>query len=257
MDVFKIEIQNRVAKVQMNRPNKKNALNSLVFKELKEIFSSPIEADAILLTGYRDDKEAFFSSGIDLEELGKIALTSQEDEIEKTLKSFQEAITSIEKCPKPVIALVQGYCYGSALEVALACDLIVSDKMTSFGMFETKLGIIPDLGGTTRLVQRVGPSSAKRIIYLADIISAQEAYHMGLIDWLLDPVAVDKEIQNILQKLLQSSPLALTAAKRTIEKIYNSELEQNLNYEKEAQMRLITGSDVKDRVLNFQKSRGK
>lgn len=151
-----------------------------------------------------------------------------------------------------MIAKIQSFCFGSAMEIALAADFIISDMNCNFGMFETKFGIIPDLGGTTRLVKRIGPSRAKRVIYLADSFGAEAASELGIVDWIADDI--NDELGKLIRKLRENSVRAISASKSLINSIYNSDLEDNLRMEKETQLILIGGEEVKMRIQTYLKS---
>ncbi|MCY3413128.1 MAG: enoyl-CoA hydratase/isomerase family protein [Candidatus Heimdallarchaeota archaeon] len=234
--------------VHLNRPEVKNAINPEMLYELRDLFESDALNDArlVFLAGF-EGEQSFFSSGIDLKALGSIP----PNQIAEILSALQDAINSIERCKIPVIALVKDFCFGSALELALACDFIIAQDGTKIGMLESKLGIIPDLGGTTRLVSRVGPVLAKRIIYLAEQIDAQEALQMGLVDWVFPSNSFAKEVENIGNILLSNSSAAIIQAKRIIGKMYNSDLALNLALEKEAQMKLIGSEDFTQRLQAY------
>ncbi len=241
MEFVKYKIIDKVGYVSINRPEMRNALNFRIFEELEKVFDNIGDVFCVVLSGTED----YFSSGIDLIELSGISA----ENIENKLTELQRSITSIERCEVPVIARVNGYCFGSALEIALAADFIVSDSNCKFGMFETKFGIIPDLGGTTRLIKRVGASIAKKIIYLADTFDTAFAYNLGLVDWIFDDI--DKGISELIDKLRLNSPAAISASKKLINQIYNADLEDNLFLEKQTQMTLITGKEVKLRIQNY------
>lgn len=231
----------------------RNALNFQIFEEIEKLFTSNQlnTVDLILIKGYQKKDTSFFSSGIDLQELGTYIQTHSLEEVENKLIIMQKAISSIEQCDKIVIAVVTSFCFGSALEVALACDFIVSDENCKFGLFETKFGIIPDLGGTTRLVNRVGPTNAKKVIYFADKYSALEAFGMGMIDWVFPINRLQDEINKLIRMIKKNSGPAISQSKKVINFIYNNDIEKNLMREKKAQLSLIKGEDVKNRIMLY------
>ena len=181
--------------VRVNRPDKRNALNLDLLEEIRKMFNNLKEKQdlqIIVLTGFKDESTSYFSSGIDLSVLNKINTESKnEKDLNESIKKIQDTVNAIEDVGKVVIAQISGYCFGSGLEIALACDFLVASPETKFGLLETKFGIIPDLGGTFRLIRRVGYQFAKQIIMLADTFEVQEAYRMGLINWITPVSVVD------------------------------------------------------------------
>ncbi len=251
MEFIKLTIdeKKKIAYVNINRPETKNALNFKIFMELEELFTSKLldNVNIVILSGYNNE---YFSSGIDLKELSNIR-DMPIDEMSEKINKLQNAITAIERFNKPVIALIYSFCFGSAMEIALACDFIIADDKCSFGMFETKFGIIPDLGGTTRLVNRVGPVTAKKIIYFAQKFSATEALSMGVIDWVYPRETIVNELNKIIRVLLNNSSYAISISKKTINNIYNKDLIENLDIERENQMLLLPRDEVYQRIRAY------
>ncbi|MCE7737695.1 MAG: enoyl-CoA hydratase/isomerase family protein [Candidatus Heimdallarchaeota archaeon] len=229
--------------VRINRPSKKNALHFKLLDEINNMFTSlkdRKDLDVIILTGYKDEETSFFSSGIDLNELQELnSETHDKNELNESIINFQNALHSIEDVGKTVIAQVMGFCFGSGLEVALACDFIVTSPETKFGLLETKFGIIPDLGGTFRLIRRVGHQYAKQIIMLAETFDAKEALRLGIVDWIKELDQIENYTMNIIDQLNNNKFQAVIAAKELIAKINPIERTEASKYERLAQMKLI------------------
>lgn len=241
---LKYEQTNNVGIVRINRPEVKNALHFNLLEHIGDMFNqlkTNDEIDIILLTGYKDETNSFFSSGIDLNDLKSLNEENHsEKDLNENIANLQNALHAIEDVGKVVIAQVTGFCFGSGLEVALACDFILSSPETKFGLLETRFGIIPDLGGTFRLVRRVGYQRTKQIIMLAETFDAQEAYRIGLIDWISPLNEIDKFIKKIITQINQNDFRAVLTAKTLIDKIHPINRIESSKYERETQIKLIS-----------------
>ncbi|MGK9369838.1 enoyl-CoA hydratase/isomerase family protein [Melioribacter sp. Ez-97] len=164
--------------VKLNRPDKLNALNLRTLDELNKIFKM-IEEDSsimvVILTGAGDKA---FVAGADITEINKLS----RQEAEKFSRNGQEIFSRIENFDKPVIAAVNGYALGGGCELAMACHIRIASENARFGQPEINLGIIPGYGGTVRLREIAGKSKALEMILTGDMIDADEAYRIGLVN---------------------------------------------------------------------------
>ena len=172
----------RVAIVAINRPKALNALNTEVLLELDaiidELEKNP-EVYVIVLTG----EGKAFVAGADIEEMKDMT----PDEARKFAELGSRVFKKLEIINKPVIAAVNGYALGGGCELAMACDIIIAGEQAKFGQPETGLGITPGFGGTQRLPRIVGTKRAKEIIFTGEIIGAEEAYRIGLVNKVVSP----------------------------------------------------------------------
>src|SRR5262249_42597660 len=172
-----VERRDRVVKVTINRPEKRNALNIQTRAEGAAILDQLRADDSIrvvVLTGAGDKA---FIAGADIAEFAeRTAITQREVMLERSL------FNAIDSFPKPIIAMVNGYCLGGGCEVALACDIRIASDKASFGQPEINLGIIPGGGGTQRLTRLVGEGKAMEMILTGEIIDAQTALAIGLVN---------------------------------------------------------------------------
>lgn len=232
--------------VRINRPEKKNALNLDLLEEIRKMFKylkEKQDLEIIILTGFKDESTSYFSSGIDLNVIKNINSESKDEkELSKSIQNLQSTLDAIEDVGKVVIAQITGYCFGSGLEVALACDFIVASPETKFALMETKFGIIPDLGGTYRLIRRVGYQFAKQIIMLADTFDSHEAYRMGLINWIAPLNKIEIFIEGIVDQIMKNHFNAVIAAKSLIDKIHPINRNESSALERETQIKLISKS---------------
>lgn len=172
------EIKDGTAVITINRPDKMNALNSTVMKELKEVFTSIKDDDnvsVIILTG--SGLKAFVA-GADILELNKLDMIQGKEFAEKG----QAVFTLIEQMNKPVIAAVNGFALGGGCELALSCHIRIASENAKFGQPEVNLGIIPGYGGTQRLTRLINSGRAMEYILTGDMIDAAEALRIGLIN---------------------------------------------------------------------------
>ncbi|OLS29277.1 MAG: 3-hydroxypropionyl-coenzyme A dehydratase [Candidatus Heimdallarchaeota archaeon LC_2] len=232
--------------VRINRPEKRNALNLDLLEEIRKMFKylkEKQDLEIIILTGFKDESTSYFSSGIDLNLIKNINSESKDEkELSKSIQNLQSTLDAIEDVGKVVIAQITGYCFGSGLEVALACDFIVASPETKFALIETKFGIIPDLGGTYRLIRRVGYQFAKQIIMLADTFDSHEAYRMGLINWITPLNDIEKFIEGIVDQIKKNHFSAVIEAKSLIDKIHPINRKESSALERETQIKLISKS---------------
>ena len=204
-----VNIKNNIATVTINRPKVLNALNKETLLEIKNVFETLAESrdvKAIILTG---SGEKAFVAGADIafmQTLGAI------EGYEFALLG-QETFMAIERSPKPVIAAVNGFALGGGNEIAMACDLRIASDTAKFGQPEINLGIIPGFAGTQRLSRLVGKTKAKEIIYLGEMIDANEAYRIGLVNKVVPLSNLLTEAQSFAEKIASKSSIAIKMAK--------------------------------------------
>src|SRR5687767_6062626 len=178
-----LEVQDRIATLSVNRPDKLNALNEQTIRELGQAMDEIASRDdvgGVILTGVG---EKAFVAGADIAELAKMGPV---DGIEVS-RLGQRVFRQIELSRKPVIAAVNGFALGGGCELALACHLRVASTTARFGLPEVKLGIIPGYGGTLRLPRIVGKGRALELILTGEMINAAEAHRIGLVNRIAAP----------------------------------------------------------------------
>lgn len=202
----------------INRPDKLNALNSLLLDEIGKAIEAAETSDlirGIIITGSGDKA---FVAGADIKELSTLDQHTGEVASLKGQKIFD----SIESCSKPVIALVNGYALGGGLELAMACHIRIAAENAIFGLPEVSLGLIPGYGGTQRLPHLVGKGKAMEMILTGDRINAAEALKAGLVN---DVAPAGEALQysiKLLNRILNNGPLALTAAIKALNAAFSS-----------------------------------
>src|SRR5213083_1499615 len=172
-----VERRDRVAMVTINRPEKRNARNIQTRAEGAAILDELRSDDSVRVVVFTGAGDKAFVAGADIAEFAdRTAISQREVMLERGL------FNAVDTFPKPVIAMVNGYCLGGGCELALACDLRIASETASFGQPEINLGIIPGGGGTQRLTRLVGEGKAMEMILSGEIIKAQEAYRLGLVN---------------------------------------------------------------------------
>jgi enoyl-CoA hydratase len=207
------EIRDAVAIVTVNRPEKLNALNAAVIAELGDVAGRIGKDPAIrgvILTGAGSKA---FVAGADI---GEIAAQGPVDGKARALEG-QRVFRSLEQCGKPVIAAVNGFALGGGCELAMACHLRVASEQARFGQPEVKLGIGPGYGGTVRLPRLVGKGRALELLLTGQMIDAQEAYRIGLVNRVVPADRLMSESEQFLRSILENGPLAVRACLEAVD----------------------------------------
>ena len=197
-----------IAYVTVNRPKVLNALNMPTWKDLRTAFEDARDDAAVrgvILTGAGDKA---FIAGADISELAHVAAF----EAEQSSRFGQEVLDLIEDLGKPVIAAVNGFALGGGCETAMACTIRIAVEAAKFGQPEVALGLIPGGGGTQRLPRLVGKGRALQLILSGEMISAQEAYRIGLVNEIVPAAELITRAEAILQKIASNAPIAVKFA---------------------------------------------
>jgi enoyl-CoA hydratase len=221
------EKKNAIAYVTVNRPKVLNALNMATMEELRSAFHAikqDAEVRAVIFTGAG---EKAFIAGADIGELTKNdALAAKE-----YTHRGQSVLNLIENCGKPVIACINGFALGGGCEIAMACTMRLASENAKFGQPEVKLGIIPGYGGTQRLPRLVGKGRAMQLVLAGEMISAQEAYRIGLVNEVIAPAELISRAEGIAQKIIANAPLAVQWAMEAVNKGMEMTLSEGLYLE--------------------------
>ncbi len=245
-----IEYDDDIAIVTINRPEKLNALNNAVLDELEFIFEELKDNDAkvIIITGTGDKA---FVAGADIKELKECNSESGKHFAQKGQNIFNK----IEKMGKPVIAAINGYALGGGCELALACHIRIANSRVKLGQPEVNLGIIPGYGGTQRLARLINSGRATEYILCGDLINAEDAVDIGLINKITAPEDLMKESKCLAKKIASKSQVAIKAALNAILKTNNSTLEDGLNYEAELFAQCCGSDDFQEGTSAFLEKR--
>lgn len=241
---FLIEKHEHVAVVTLHRPAKGNSWTQDTYLEMEKIQAElHLDSDVRVII-FRGAGDKFFCAGADLSLLS--SLTSEWISLE--LSRYQAINTRWDRHIKPVIMALNGMAIGSGLELALTGDIRIAASHATFAINEVRLGLNPDMGGTQRLTRTVGPSQAKRLIFTAETIDAQEALRIGLVDLVVPTEAFMEETLKLAQKIAKQPPLAVRLAKKAINLAVDSPLETGLLFEEAASTFCMGTEDKKEAV---------
>ncbi|MCY0860094.1 MAG: 3-hydroxyacyl-CoA dehydrogenase/enoyl-CoA hydratase family protein [Sulfolobaceae archaeon] len=245
----KVRIEPPLAWVILNRPEKLNALSPELVEDINKALDE-LETDqrirVVILTG----SGRAFSAGADISSF----LTLRPIDVIR-IRTIRDLTNKIALYTKPVIAAINGYALGGGLEIAMACDIRIASEMAQLGQPEINLGIIPGAGGTQRLPRLVGKGRAKLLIYTGDMISAKEAYEMGLVDMVVPPQRLEDEVRRVALKIAEKSPLALLAAKLAVELGNESNIWSGMLIEGSLFGLLFTTKDAEEGIRAFLEKR--
>lgn len=221
------EKKSAIAYVTVNRPKVLNALNMATMEELRAAFHD-IKNDAglrvVILTG---SGEKAFIAGADIGELAKNDAVSAKEYTHRG----QSVLNLIENLGKPVIACINGFALGGGCEIALACTMRLASENAKLGQPEVKLGIIPGYGGTQRLPRLVGKGVAMQLLLTGEMISAQEAHRIGLVNEVVPAAELIPRAEAIAQKIIANGPLAVQYTMEAVNKGMEMPLAEGLYLE--------------------------
>jgi enoyl-CoA hydratase len=250
-DFVTIEASEGIATVTVNRPGKLNALNAGTVAELASVFRQLHDDDdvrGVIVTGAGDKA---FVAGADIGELAEMGPLSGI----RTSRAGQDAFRFLERMPKPVVAAVNGFALGGGLELALACHLRTASRTAKFGLPEVKLGIIPGYGGTVRLPRLVGRGRALELILSGDMIDADEAWRIGLVNRIAAPDELMEQTRQLLGRITANGPVALALAIEAVDRAASTTIEDALILESNMFGLLAATDDMREGMKAFLEKR--
>jgi enoyl-CoA hydratase/carnithine racemase len=206
------------ATLMLNRPDKRNALTVAMWSAIPAFIDQAVADPEVKLLFVRGADGAF-ASGADISEMPTVYATS-EAALENDWK-IQGAMSALENCPKPIIALIEGPCVGGGCGIALACDIRIGAMGSRYGVTPAKLGLVYGAADTRRLVQAVGLSMAKDILFTGRLLDAEEALGVGLIDHLVDPEDLDGAAMDYASKIGSASQFSIRSQKKILTLLRN------------------------------------
>lgn len=258
METLQVFRKNSVVTVTINQPEKKNAINSAMWDGLTEIFreiASRADDRVVVVTGAGND----FCSGADLSGRGGNAAASAgsgasaQNQVHHlaAMRRVNDACIALQRLPQPTIAKVRGVAVGAGCNLALGCDLVVASSTARFSEIFARRGLSLDFGGSWLLPRRIGMHRAKELALLAEIIGANDALEMGLVNRVLPDSEVDEFVDNWARKLAAGPPIALAQTKRLLNNSLNVTLEEALDDEAAAQTINFATSDTAEAMRAF------
>lgn len=245
------EIKNNICTVTINRPDKLNALNGETIDELESVFDSIKENPEVFVVIITGSGEKAFVAGADISELNKLDVLSAKDFSEKGNRVFRK----IEDLGKPVIAAVNGFALGGGCELALACHIRTASENAKFGQPEVNLGIIPGYGGTQRLARVVNSSRALEMILTGDMVSAEEALRIGLVNKIFPQAELLNKTLEFAGKIAAKGQQAIRIALKAVNATNNLSLVNGLHYEASLFALVCGTEDFKEGTTAFLEKR--
>jgi len=216
-----VDVSDRIATITINRPKSLNALNMATMQELSaalEEIARGRDVGVVLLTGAG---EKAFVAGADISEMREFTPL----QVLEFSRFGHGVLGKIERLPQPVIGVINGFALGGGCELAMACDILLAADTARFGQPEVNLGIIPGYGGTQRLPRLVGRNIAKEIVLTGEMISAQRAYEIGLVNRVVPQAGLMEAAREMARKILEKAPVALRIAKSVMNRGIDLDLE--------------------------------
>jgi enoyl-CoA hydratase len=245
-----LEVADRVATLTVNRPDKLNALNDATIAELGQAIDQIRVDDSIggvLLTG----AGRAFIAGADISEL-----SSQVPVLAKArARAGQDVFRRFETCPKPVIAVVNGFALGGGCELAMACHVRIASDAAKFGQPEAKLGLLPGFGGSQRLPRLVGKGRAIQLLITGEMIDAAEAFRIGLVNKVVPAAELMTAAKEMMKTILANGPLAVALCIEAVDRGLEMSLEEGLILEANHFGLLAATDDMREGTRAFMEKR--
>lgn len=246
-----VERRDAIALVTLNRPEKHNALSLDLLGRLPTIvreLGNDGRVRAVILRG----NDRCFSTGMDLDDLSGVTAIG---DTQRALGVARDANAAIERCPKPVIAAIAGWCLTGGLEMALACDVRIAADNARFGITSARIGTVAGMGGTQRLPRLIGPARAKEILFSAEPIDAAEAWRVGLVNRVV-PAGQELDAAMEMARLYaRRAPLSLAFAKTAVDVGMTMPLDTALTFEIGLTTQLFTTEDRAEGLRAFREKR--
>jgi enoyl-CoA hydratase len=235
-----------VALLTVDRPATLNAIDAEVLADLQAAVTTLEASPAVRVVVLTGRGRAFVAGG-DIAHMARLPVADGE----RWVRWGQTVLRRLERLPQVSIAAVNGYALGGGLELALACDLVVASQKAKVGQPEVNLGIIPGFGGTQRLVQRCGIGTARRLCYTGDLLDAEEALRLGVVDKVVPHERLLEEARAVGETIASKGPLAVSRAKEVIRRSQETMLLSGLRLEVEAFLALFQSADREEGMSAF------
>jgi enoyl-CoA hydratase len=248
---FKVELTDHIAHVQINRPEKINAMNAAFWSEIIDIFAWVENTDdvrVVVLSGVGKH----FSSGIDLTLLASVANEMGKDVgrnarlLRRKILQMQESFSVVDRCSKPVLAAIQGYCIGGAIDLISACDMRYAADDALFSIREIDMGMAADVGTLQRLPRLIGDGMMREMAYTGRNVGAEEAQRIGLVNrTFVDLPQLLDGVMAIARDIAAKSPIAISGSKRMIAYMRDHSVADGLEYVATWNSAMLQSADLK------------
>ncbi|HEV2195949.1 MAG TPA: enoyl-CoA hydratase-related protein [Candidatus Acidoferrum sp.] len=243
-------VQDGVATLVMNRPDRLNALNNELSAALNNALARVAEDQSVRVVLITGAGRAFCAGG-DLALIGKGRTTGATQSLEPLLRSGMQAVLRMRSMPQPVVAAVNGAAAGAGMNIALAADIRIAAEDATFGQNFAKVGLFPDFGGTYFLPQLVGVAKAAELFYTGDMIDAKTALQLGIVNHVVPGAELEAEGRTLAQKIMQGPPLAIQAVKKVLFGSEKKKLAEALEHEVQEQVRCYLSEDCSEGIRAF------
>jgi len=247
MSLIQTSKTDSICTVKINRPEKLNAMNMDVAKELIKTFENLGNDDSVKVIILTGEGEKAFSAGADIEYMSKIS----PDESVEYAKLGQLLTSTVELVKQPTIAAVNGFALGGGCELAMSCDIRIAADTAKMGQPEVTIGIPPGWGGTQRLLRIVGIAKAKELVYTGRMVKADEAKEIGLVNQVVPLASLQEEAIKLAQKIAENSAMGVQMSKVAINKGRNADLDTGLGVELLAWRNCFTHPDREERMTKL------
>ena len=241
-----LQKEDKIAIITINRPKALNALNTETLRELDLVIDEISRDDEIYVVILTGEGKAFVA-GADITEMKDLDVMGGRRFGNLGNKVFRK----LETLEKPIIAAVNGFTLGGGCELSMACDIRIASSKAKFGQPEVGLGITPGFGGTQRLARLVGMGMAKQLIYTGDIINAEEALRIGLVNKVVEPEQLMEEVKLLAKKIASNAPIAVKLCKTAINRGMQMDIDTALIYEAEVFGACFATEDQKNGMISF------
>jgi len=241
------QTDNGIGMITLNRPKALNALNSELLKELNGLLDEIAQDDSVKVVVITGSGDKSFVAGADIAEMQRMSPMEG-----RAFGKFGQAIfNKLENIPQPVIAAVNGFALGGGCELAMACDIRIASDRAKFGQPEVSLGIVPGFGGTQRLPRLIGKGRAKELLYTADMINAEEAYRIGLVNKIVPADELLSTTKELAEKIMARAQVAVQLCKAAVNTGMDIDLESGIAYEAEVFGLCFASADQKEGMSAF------
>ena len=245
-----IEKKDAVGIIKINRPESLNALNIETLGEIRDAVTSLNNDEEIKVLIFTGEGKAFIA-GADIKQMKDM----NENDAREFCNLGQKIFDIIENLDKPVIAAVNGFALGGGCELAMACDIRIASELAKFGQPEVNLGVIPGFGGTQRLSRLVPKGIAKELIFTGDLVDAQTALRIGLVNKVIAPENLLNEALAMAQKIASKGPAAIMIAKSVINRGLETDQAKGLLIERDGFVQCIASGEAKEGMEAFVEKR--
>jgi enoyl-CoA hydratase len=257
-----VDTQDFVATVTLKGPGKGNALGPDVWRELPEVFEQLDRAGDVRVAVVRGSGD-HFSYGLDLNASGELVgmitgnenLAAERLELKRLIRRWQDAITAIERCRKPVVAAVDGWCIGGGVDMIAACDVRIASARATFSVREVKLAIVPDLGSLQRLPPLIGQGQTRRLALSGEDIPAVEAARIGLVDILADDDDFDATVSAYAAEVAANPPLVVQGIKEVLNHAHTPTIDTGLDHVSAWNAAFLQSQDLQEAFIAFMERR--